>query len=362
MELDEKSHLVYVVTADRKPGVPTADQPHPRAVPVPGTFRLIVLGKIMRRLFVAVLLLSVRLRPECAGQGRQEGRSRRRPGRRAQRAGIKSLGIATVPARASDFRHQVAGYGAVTALDAVAQADADARTAAAAAAQSAAAAARARSLGTGDEAAVSREIVETAESKAASDQAALLLARRKAQSVFGFNAPFRDPKDRAALIDRLTSGKSVLVRVTFPIGSLRTRMPASLSVARLGDSAKTWTTSRIWQAPADPALPGAGFYAVIDGSDLAQNEHVSAIVFDGPAQAGVLVPASALIMGDGENWVYLQNGADHFVRAPIPTDKPAGDNYFVPNGAGIAPGQKVVTAGAGLLLSRETNPSTGAGD
>lgn len=45
MELDEKSHRVYVVTADRKPGTPTADRPNPRPVPVPGTFRLIVLGR-----------------------------------------------------------------------------------------------------------------------------------------------------------------------------------------------------------------------------------------------------------------------------------------------------------------------------
>ncbi len=275
---------------------------------------------------------------------------------------VKSLGVTTVQARASAFRHQVAGYGTVTALDSIAQADAETRTATAQAAQSAAAAARAKSLGSGEEAAVSQEIVETAQSKAASDQAALHLAERKAQAAFGFNAPFRDAKDRAALMERLASGKSVLVRVTFPAGSLRNRQPASLSVARLGDSAKTWTTSRIWQAPADPALPGTGLYAVIDGSDLAQNEHVSATVFDGPPQNGVLVPAAALVMGDGENWVYLQNGDLHFLRAPVSTDKPVGDDYFVPGGAGIAPGQKIVTNGAGLLLSRESNPSTGAGD
>ena len=45
MELDEKSHRVYVVTADRKPGTPTADRPKPRPVPVPGSFRLIVIGR-----------------------------------------------------------------------------------------------------------------------------------------------------------------------------------------------------------------------------------------------------------------------------------------------------------------------------
>jgi hypothetical protein len=45
MELDEKSHRVYVVTADRKPGTPTTDRPKPRPVPVPGTFRLMVIGR-----------------------------------------------------------------------------------------------------------------------------------------------------------------------------------------------------------------------------------------------------------------------------------------------------------------------------
>jgi hypothetical protein len=45
MELDAKSHRVYLVTADRKPGLPTADNPHPRPAPVPGTFRLLVLAR-----------------------------------------------------------------------------------------------------------------------------------------------------------------------------------------------------------------------------------------------------------------------------------------------------------------------------
>jgi DNA-binding beta-propeller fold protein YncE len=45
MELDPKTHRVFVVASDTKPGTPTAAQPRPRAVAVPGTFRLIVLGR-----------------------------------------------------------------------------------------------------------------------------------------------------------------------------------------------------------------------------------------------------------------------------------------------------------------------------
>lgn len=45
LELDPKTHRIFLVAADRRPGTPTAAQPHPRAVPVPGTFRLIILDR-----------------------------------------------------------------------------------------------------------------------------------------------------------------------------------------------------------------------------------------------------------------------------------------------------------------------------
>lgn len=42
MEFDAKRHIVYLVTADLKPGIATPDKPNPRPVPVPGTFRLLI--------------------------------------------------------------------------------------------------------------------------------------------------------------------------------------------------------------------------------------------------------------------------------------------------------------------------------
>jgi YVTN family beta-propeller protein len=45
MTVDEKTHNVYLVTADFGPApAPTADQPHPRPAMVPGTFRVLVVG------------------------------------------------------------------------------------------------------------------------------------------------------------------------------------------------------------------------------------------------------------------------------------------------------------------------------
>lgn len=274
---------------------------------------------------------------------------------------IKSLGIATQPAVTAQYRSQITGFGTVVALDTIAQTDADFMTARAAAAQSLAAANRARSLATGEEAAVSREIVETAESKSAADQAALALARRKAEATFGRQSPWRDEASRQSVMAALASGKVVLVRVTFPLGQ-ESQPPRTLEISRLGAGAKTWLAKDIWEAPADPNLPGRGFYALVAGSDLAQNEHVSAMVPVGAAQQGVTIPASALVYGESESWVYVQTKPGTFLRTKITTDKPLGDGYFVANGGGIGPGQAIVTSGAGLLLSRETNPSTEAGD
>jgi multidrug efflux system membrane fusion protein len=277
------------------------------------------------------------------------------PGLTLKAEEIKGLGITTVPAVAASWRRQVIGYGVVAALDAIAQSDADVMTTQAAAAQSAAAAARARSLSTGEEAAVSREVVETAQSKAAADAAALALARRKTEAMFGRNAPWRDAAARQAIMARLASGRSVLVRVSFPLGSMGNAMPQALQIARLGANPKSWTATTIWEAPSDTTLPGRGFYALLDGSDLAQNEHVTVSVPIGAAQAGVRVPATALIYGDNEAWVYVQTAPTTFLKTRIDTGMALGDGYFVAQG--IRAGQPVVIGGAGLLLARETNPA-----
>lgn len=275
---------------------------------------------------------------------------------------VKGLGIETAVAASAKFQKEVTGYGVVTALDSIAQTDADYMTASAAATQSAAAATRARALGAGDEAAVSREVVEAAASKAAADQAALALARRKADAVFGIHAPWSNPAERAAIMARLGSGKTNLVHVTFPLGTLGRAAPAAIKITRLGADGQSWMSAKVWDAPSDPAFPGRGFYALVDGSDLAQNEHVMAAIAVGASESGILVPASALLMGEGEASVYVETGANHFLRSRIDIGKPMANGYFVRPGAGIVPGQKVVTQGAGLLLSHEINPSSAAED
>ena len=275
---------------------------------------------------------------------------------------IKGLGITTMPARSATYRQAVSGYGMVVALDTVAQADADIASASAAAAQSAAAAARARSLSTGEEAAVSQEVVEATQSKAAADQAALGLAERKFQSAFGLNAPWKSPAERKAVMAKLAAGRAVLVRVTFPLGSLGGHRPQKIAIARLGNATRNWTSHMIWDAPADASLPGSGYYCLLEGSDLAQNERLTASVNVGPESSGVWVPQAALLVGENSTWIYAQPQAGHFVRIQVDTSKADNGGLFLDRSAGVAPGERVVTGAAGLLLARELNPSSGSED
>jgi hypothetical protein len=137
-------------------------------------------------------------------------------------------------------------------------------------------------------------------------------------------------------------------------------MPRQLQVTRLGAARQGWSARSIWEAPADPAFPGRGFYVLVDGSDLAQNEHVTVEVPVGAATAGVMVPTDALVYGQNQAWAYAQEEPGKFQRMSVDPAKALPGGYFLPESAGIKPGQAMVVKGAGLLLARELNPSTEA--
>jgi hypothetical protein len=274
----------------------------------------------------------------------------------------QALGIRTEQARAADYVASAEGFGVIVSLDTFAQAYADVATASAAAAQSASAVARARSLAGGEDAAVSREVLDSAESKAAADQATLALALRKSEAVFGVNTPWRSAADLKKVLDRLAQGHTVLAHVTFPLGALPEGRAGEITLARIGQKGPRWQTKVTWPAPADPALPGTGFFALLDGSDLLQGEHVTAMTAVGGRTAGVWVPQAALLLSESDSWAYVESGKDRYTRVRLDASRPDGGGYVLAAGAGIAPGQPVVVSGAGLLLSRELNPAGAGGD
>lgn len=272
---------------------------------------------------------------------------------------VSRLGIQTASVEATKYRRAITGYGAVIGLETLAQVDADLMTAEAATKASGDALTRAHKLF--QNRVTTQSLVDAAENQAAADAAQLALAQRKAIVVYGARAPWQTPQARAAAMAELTAGRAVLVRATFPVGRM-TATPSALDIARpLRDpSGAVWTTTAVWDAPADSSIPGRSFFALVRDSDLAQGERVVVTALQGDPIAGVVVQATAIVVSEGATWCYVMVAPNSFARRLVDTGMPTTDGYFVARG--IAPGESVVTVGAGLLLAREMNPASASGD
>ena len=271
------------------------------------------------------------------------------------------LGIAVAGAAAAAYVPEQAGYAVALGHEAIAQAAADIASAEAAARQSRAAWERIQRLA-GSPGAASTEATDSAQRQAATDAAAWALAQRKASSIWGQHPSWQTSGGGILLTD-LARGDVKLLRVTFPLGSVSGRAPPRLRLARLdaGPGRERWSTAIVWDAPADASVPGRSFFAALRSTDVAEGERLLVWAATGAAstaEAGVLVPAAALVMSEGQFWVYIETAPHSFARTLLDTSRPLDDGYFVKDA--IKPGAAIVISGAGLLLARETNPSTEA--
>lgn len=264
---------------------------------------------------------------------------------------IERAGIRTSPAAAARHAPEASGYALVIARDAIAQAVADLSSAAAVARQSREALERSRGLA-GTPGAMPVEAQEAAERQAAVDQAALTLARRRVSAAYGGNAPWQDDYASPALA-ALASGETKLARVTFPLGALGAAVPSRLRLAHLGAApgAKSFEVDTMWRAPADASLPGRSFFGILRNSDVADGERLLAFAPVGPAQEGVVIPYTAVVISAGKYWCYIEEKPGQFVRTEVDPGAPTDDGYFVKES--VAGGALIVTASAGELLARE---------
>ncbi len=263
------------------------------------------------------------------------------------------LGITSIAAKEVPYRAELNGLGLVIGLDAVAQTEADLESARAAARASHAALARARGL-FGADMSVSQQSLEAAEHQATSDTAQFALMERRAVATWGPNAPWRDPQRGPSVLAALGSGKTVLIRATFPADMPSGSMPSAVHVERFDDvpHAKGWSASGVWRAPADPNVPGRSYYMLVpDATDLATGERVRVLAQDGESHKGAFVPASAIVVAEGGTWFYIEEKANYFVRRAADLSKPVGEGYFMPTR--VHAGEPIVVQGAGQLLARE---------
>jgi hypothetical protein len=268
---------------------------------------------------------------------------------------IEKMGIATTEAPAITSEPEAAGFGVVTPHETIATAVAELRTAIAASRQSHSALERSKRLA-GTPGAMPADTQETAERQAVTDQAALELSRQRLSSTFGQNPPWKNAEASPEL-SALASGQTKLVRVTFPLGSVDAAAPNSVRLAHIGIAqvGQSWQSHSVWRAPADATVPGRSFFALLKSDEVSEGDHLMAYAPVGAPESGVLVPASAAVISAGKFWCYVEEKPGTFVRTEFDPNRPTPDGYFVKEG--ISPGDKIVTASAGQLLARETNPS-----
>ena len=163
-------------------------------------------------------------------------------------------------------------------------------------------------------------------------------------------------------LTRLFNGQAVLVLVTLPPGLAVSSMPTVVQVdnGNMPASAATFVSA---SPQSDPSIQGETYFYLMPARQVRIGMRLAvAIPLDKPTVQGAVVPASAVLWYADEAWVYLQTGADRFVRYRVSTQAPVPGGWFETN---LGPGQRVVTQGAQLLLSQELlapSASTGRGE
>ncbi len=270
---------------------------------------------------------------------------------------VEKIGLETEEVKASDYAEETSGYGTVMAHEAIAQAVAELATAEATEKQSRAALARTQRLA-GTAGALSADVEETNARQAVVDRAALSLARQRLSATYGQKPPWGQDGNQA-MLQALADGSTLLVRASFPLGALPAGTPKTLRGARIGTAAgKGWKLTSVWPAPADAAVPGRSFFALLRAGDAGEGERIIVWAPIGSTQSGAWVPAQAAVISDGKYWCYVQTKPGTFLKTEIDAGRPFESGYFVTEG--VKAGDKVVVKGTAQLLAQESNSGADA--
>ena len=149
------------------------------------------------------------------------------------------------------------------------------------------------------------------------------------------------------------AGQKTLLLISLPTGQSLAAGIDSIFVSPSGDRRKVYPAELISLAPqTDAVTQGESYFFATDQATIKTGMRVAAWL---PRQqipeTGVLIPDSALIWHLGQAFVYLKIDDEHFSRRHIAHFANAPEGYFIRDA--LAPGEKLVTTGAQMLLSEE---------
>lgn len=273
----------------------------------------------------------------------------------AQKLGLKLALLQSVTMRA-----QQEGYARAIDLSPLAAIASDITSAQAAVAASAAEARRLGDLAAQDGNASRRE-AEAAGAQAAADKARLTLACQRVALEFGAGLARLGCGAIPALARDAAAGSRAVIRIDMPAGP-----PPAGTVVQVGEGAQTMRLRVLGPAiGGDAQLQTAGVLALAAGADARMASVGRVLPARVPmaqgAQAGVLVPRSALVRADGGLFVYRARGGDGYERVALGGAVADDAGWQVPTGA-LHAGDRVVVEGAGTLLGLEHAAPAGGDD
>lgn len=277
-------------------------------------------------------------------------------------------GIAVEPLAANARRGETTVYGQVLDLQPLIDlrtrhdaAQAELTAARAAAAASRAEAERSRALYE-DQRNVSLKANQAAQAndrasqaKAAAAELGLRNVEASARQQFGQKLAAWAFAPRSAAFSRILARRDVLVRVTLPPGA-GAQFPGEIEVQASGSTRASGTLVSP-AAQADPSQAGSSVLYRVSASLPTGTSVVAYLPTSPQPTQGVLVPSSAVVWYAGQPWVYVQDGPARFARRPLGSADEVGSSYFATRG--FKAGERVVTRGAGILLSEEQRPPPG---
>jgi hypothetical protein len=261
-----------------------------------------------------------------------------------QRIGLRVAGLV-----ATNLPPEVAGFGRVLDPAPLIQLVADIAPAEVSAEASRKEFERLKTLRAQDNA--SERSLQAAEAQALRDK--LLAESLRAKLALGWGRTIAGSDKLLELAKGLAGMQAALVRVDLPAGETLPGKPTGAQLVPLTADAKPIASEFISAATStDPQLQGQGFLFLVHGDALAPGASLTArIQTDGAPVSGILISADAIVRHENQAWAYVQTADDKFTRRKAVLGCVSGENHFVTSG--FAAGDKVVTAGAQLLLSEE---------
>ena len=201
--------------------------------------------------------------------------------------------------------------------------------------------------------------LETAEAQLKHDQSALKTA--EAQLVAASSPVILS--EPAQFFDDLAGQNAVLIRLDTAAGEWPADSPTAAHLLPPGMSRSLGAGLIGRAAVTDPLVQGAGFVFIVTNAPPVLTPGLAITGFlqmPGEPANGAAVPGAAVVRSDGAAWIYVQSNQTNFERLEIVLDRPANDGWFVTNN--FAPDDKIVVAGAQVLLSEEHKADIQLGD